>query len=103
MTSPIDVPPDEMKTVENILSRFTPRPNNVWVFGSRARLTARRFSDLDLAIDAGQRLSIVELARLQSEFEDSDLPWRVDVVDLNAVGEGFRGSILAHAVPIPIA
>lgn len=103
MTSPIDVRPDELKTVEDILARFTPRPNQVLVFGSRARRTARRFSDLDLAIDSGERLSIVELARLQSEFEDSDLPWRVDVVDLNAVGEGFRGSILAHAVPIPIA
>lgn len=61
-----------------------------------------RFSDLDLdlAIDAGETLSIKELARIQYDFEESDLPWRVDVVDLNAVSDSFRKSIMEHEVPL---
>ena len=73
-----------------LLRAHLPSAAAVWVFGSRATGRARRYSDLDLAIDAGRRLTIDETATLREAFEESDLPYRVDIVDWNTVNEGFR-------------
>lgn len=54
---------------------------------------ARRYSDLDLAIDAGRPLTLDEIARLTEAFRDSDLPYRVDVVDWQGIGDHFRAAI----------
>ena len=37
---------------------------------------ARRYSDLDLAIDAGRRLTSDEAPTLREAFEECDLPYR---------------------------
>jgi nucleotidyltransferase substrate binding protein (TIGR01987 family) len=58
------------------------------VFGSRADGTARRYSDIDLGF-AGEPLSAPRLALLAEAFEDSELPYRVDIVNL------ARGSALS--------
>jgi predicted nucleotidyltransferase len=39
----------------------------------------RRYSDLDLAIDAGRGLTLDEIAGLAEAFSDSDLPYKVDL------------------------
>jgi hypothetical protein len=33
------------------------------------------------------------LARVNAEFSDSDLPWRVDLLDWATTGEAFRNQI----------
>jgi len=43
----------------------------VWLAGDRP---GRHYSDLDLAIDAGRRLTLDEIAGLTEAFSDSDLP-----------------------------
>jgi predicted nucleotidyltransferase len=70
------------------------------VFGSRATGRARRYSDLDLAIDAGRQLTLDETARLAEAFSDSDLPYRVDLVDWHNVDDRWRQMILAERVPL---
>src|SRR5712691_1471716 len=71
-----------------------------WVLGSRATGRARRYSDLDLAIDAGRPLTLDETARLAEAFSDSDLPYRVDVVDWHAIDDRFRGVIAGERVAL---
>ena len=51
----------------------------VRVFGSRATGRSWRYSDLDLAIDAGRWLTVDETAVLADAFDESDLP--VSIVD----------------------
>ena len=72
----------------------------VWVFGSRATGRARRYSDLDIAIDAGRRLSLDETAILAETFGESDLPYRVDIVDWQAIDHRFRRLIAAERLPL---
>lgn len=61
------------------------------VYGARSRAAkVRDSSDLDLAVDAGRRLGLAELAELREDFRESDLPFFVDVVDLHAMDSGFR-------------
>jgi predicted nucleotidyltransferase len=66
------------------------------VFGSRATGRARRYSDLDLAIDASRRLTLAEIARLNEAFSDSDLPYRVDLVDWHDIDDRWRQIIAAE-------
>jgi len=61
----------------------------VFVFGSRARGDASRFSDYDLGIE-GEKLPAGVYFNLVSEFEESDFPFRVDVVEFRDVSEAFK-------------
>ena len=71
-----------------------------WVFGSRATGRARRYSDLDLAVDAGRPLTLDETARLSEAFRESDLPYRVDLADWQSIGDRFRQTIAADRTPL---
>ena len=73
----------------DILHAHVPR-HPVWAFGSRARSQAKPHSDLDLAIITDQPLPLSTQAALAEAFSESDLPWRVDVVDWSTTREAFR-------------
>ncbi len=97
----IDIRPVDLKIVQTILSRNLPQNARVYVFGSRALGTTKRASDLDLAIDLGRALDRKENTQLVLAFEDSDLPYKVDVVDLHTVEDSFKQIIEKDQVPLP--
>lgn len=86
---PIDIRPDLWKIVRDILHKHVPQ-YEVWAFGSRAKGKAKPYSDLDLAIISDTPLSLETTAAMAEEFSESDLPWRVDVVDWATTSESFR-------------
>ena len=74
----------------------------VFVFGSRVRSEQRRKilderkvlrSDLDLAFLSDEDISF-ELSVLRESFEESNLPFSVDVVDLSKSGEDLKKEVL---------
>jgi type I restriction enzyme S subunit len=69
------------------------------VFGSRADGTSRRYSDIDVGL-AGEPLAFDQLARLTEALEDSDLPYRVDVVNLAQASDEFREVAVKAAIPL---
>jgi type I restriction enzyme S subunit len=89
---PIDIRPDLWPIVRDILRKHVPG-FEVWAFGSRARGRAKPWSDLDLAIISDTGLKLPVIARLQDDFSESDLPWRVDVVDWATTSPAFRSII----------
>jgi predicted nucleotidyltransferase len=101
LTGPVDIRPQDLRRVWAVLSAALPFDAQIFVFGSRASRTARRGSDLDLAVDAGRPLTRAEVALLHDGFEASDLPYGVDVVDLRTVAENFRAIIDTHKAPLP--
>ncbi|MCA3083765.1 MAG: restriction endonuclease subunit S, partial [Rhodocyclaceae bacterium] len=84
-----DIRPDHLEIVQGILKKYVPLCE-VWAFGSRAKWTAKEYSDLDLAIITDRPLSLDVSASLSDDFSESDLPWRVDVVDWATTSESFR-------------
>ena len=93
MTIPlIDIRPDHWQIVKDILNRHVPQ-HEVWAFGSRAKWTAKQYSDLDLAVITDRPLPLKVSAALADDFSESDLPWKVDVVDWAKTSESFRGII----------
>jgi type I restriction enzyme S subunit len=78
--------------VRTLLRRHFP-DGEAWIFGSRYHGDAKKFSDLDLALKAARPLTLRELGLLDEAFENSSLPFKVDVVDYQTVGDSFRSII----------
>src|SRR3990167_7652595 len=72
--------PGELVAVNKILKKHVPE-YPIWVFGSRAGGTPRASSDLDLAIITKKPLSLSCMAEMREDFSQSDLPFKVDLVD----------------------
>jgi type I restriction enzyme, S subunit len=90
----IDVNPVYWTEVIRLLGQYVPE-FDVWAFGSRVKWTAKSHSDLDLAIITSKPLSLNRFAELREVFDESVLPFRVDIVDWAATSESFR-RIIEH-------
>ncbi len=88
-TPHIDIRPDLWVIVRDILQKHVPQCE-VWAFGSRAKWKAKQYSDLDLAVITNVPLSLQVSGALAEDFAESDLPFKVDVVDWATTSESFR-------------
>lgn len=68
-----------------------------WVYGSRAKGKARPNSDLDMVVFAGhaQGRGVYDL---KEAFEESNLPFRVDVFMWDSMPERFRERVLSDHI-----
>lgn len=89
----IHLEPDHLAMVKSILQKHVPFAE-VRAFGSRVAGTGKKHSDLDLAIVAEGLLKSPLLSLLKNDFEESDLPFRVDVLDWHIISDTFRKLIL---------
>jgi len=87
--------PAHLTIVKNILSKY---PYTFYAFGSRARGNPKPLSDLDLCFF--DTIPINVLAHIDEDFEESDLPFKVDIVDWNKCSETFRTMIKPDLVRI---
>lgn len=97
MTDRIDIKPEERAIVLRILNEIVP-DREVRAFGSRVTGKAKPFSDLDLAVMGDEPLSLETRARLEEAFSESDLPWKVDVVDWTSIDDKFQHIIFSTSV-----
>ncbi len=95
----IDVKEKDLNTVKEILKEYVPG-FEVRVFGSRVEGRAKLYSDLDLAIVGKDRIAKSVLIQLKDAFQESDLPFRVDVVDWNRISPEFRDIIARNYIVI---
>ncbi len=103
MTPPIDIRPVDLRIVWEVLRQHLPAGVRVWVFGSRASWMTKDSSDLDLALDGKTAIPLSRLSALEAAFEDSDLPYAVDIVDLKRVSDRFRRLVQLQRIPFPAA
>jgi predicted nucleotidyltransferase len=77
--------------IKKVVRGFDPEgENRYFVFGSAAR--SQKFHDIDLGVK-GNRLAKKPLERLRDLFYDAPIPYKVDVVDIDAVDADFREHI----------
>lgn len=69
----------DMATIQSIFEAY-PEVKKACLFGSRAKGSYRFGSDVDLAI-MNKGVEPRRLARLKSDFEESSLPYNIDLVD----------------------
>jgi uncharacterized protein len=85
----IDLSPHHLETVRKILTEHVPECE-VRAFGSRVNGKSKAYSDLDLAVAGSGKLRDDVLRRLKEAFEESDLPFRVDVLDWHLTSPEFQ-------------
>jgi type I restriction enzyme S subunit len=88
----IDIAERHLKTIRRILGEHA-AGCEVRAFGSRVSGTAKDYSDLDLAIIGEEKLPRRVKMLLREAFEESDPPFRVDIVDYNAISDSFRSIV----------
>ena len=96
---PIDLRPDHWAIVCHVLQRHVPH-RKVLAFGSRATWTAKDYSDLDLAILGDETLPLSTKSALAEDFSDSDLPFKVDLVDWMSIDDVFRDIVRRDGVEV---
>lgn len=69
----------------------------VWLTGKRHSWP---YSDLDLAIMTETPLTFLERDNLKEAFSESDLVWKVDIIDWASTSEEFRQIIQKKYVVI---
>ena len=100
MSRPVALSEAEQALVRTILRRHLPETFKVYVFGSRAGGRVKRYSDLDLSIEGPEPVGLGTLGALNDEFDESDLIWKVDLVDRVTVSETFGKIIDARKVAL---
>ena len=93
-----DITAAERSIVRALMHWHLPRVT-AWVYGSRANRTSNPRSDLDMVVFSTpeQRRHVADL---REEFEESNLPFRVDLFVWDEVPESFKAQIEAHHVAI---
>lgn len=98
MTHPIESVEVETKNkIIAIISALVPEAK-IYLFGSRARKTHSRTSDIDIAIDANRILPRRDVDELVSVFSATNIRQRIDVVDMHQVPQEMRNSILEEGI-----
>jgi predicted nucleotidyltransferase len=85
----IDLRSEDLEFVLRVLSEHVP-DRGVWAFGSRVIGNAKKHSDLDLAVLGDMPINAAVMADLCEAFRESDLPFKVDVIDWATTQEHFR-------------
>ena len=85
----INLAPKYLALVKTILQQHIPN-KTVWLFGSRATKHCKPYSDIDLAIITNTPIDIDIITRLSLAFSNSDLPYKVDLVDWPSIDDDFK-------------
>lgn len=83
------------KIVEEILNKY---PYTFYAFGSRTKGTQKRLSDLDLCFKDPIPFNIQ--GHIDEDFEESDLPFKVDLLDWRYISPEFQEIIEKDLIPI---
>jgi predicted nucleotidyltransferase len=93
----IDISTQDKDLICKILKSFFPNVN-ILVFGSRIDGRAKPYSDLDIALDTGSKISLSMLSQIHAALAQTNIPFKVDITDLHSVSEDFKKHILGHNV-----
>ncbi|MDR1114490.1 MAG: nucleotidyltransferase domain-containing protein [Candidatus Margulisbacteria bacterium] len=88
----LDITERNLKIIRTFLNLYVPNCE-VRAFGSRVNGTAKKSSDLDLAIVAQNKLDFNTLGNLRELFMASELPFSVDILDWHSLPESFQKNI----------
>lgn len=100
----IDVRQEHLELVKEILKKQLTSDIKVLAYGSRAKWQAKDHSDLDLMLEhkLGDKIPFKVTVLLQTAFEESDLPWKVDINDWNSISDSFKAAIEKQRIELEL-
>ena len=94
----IEISGEHYGTILKLLQRHLPGVE-AWAYGSRVHRASRSSSDLDLVVFAAPEQTR-SVGDLREAFEESNLPFRIDLFVWSNLPESFRKPITANHVLI---
>lgn len=91
----LHIEPHHLEIVIGILKKY---PYTFYAFGSRAKGNPKKLSDLDLCYF--DEIPLNTLSHLEEDFEQSDLPYKVDIVNWNSCSAEFQTLIKNEMVEL---
>ena len=91
MNQAIDITTNQRKAILVLLGKYLPN-TTAWVYGSRVKWTSRQQSDLDMVVFATPEQHRM-VSNLKEAFEESNLPFRVDLFLWDEIPEKFHKEI----------
>ncbi len=95
----LSILPAHLTMVRAILTTHVPT-HEVWAFGSRVTGSAKEFSDFDLVVIGEKPLALGVHASFVDDFSESDLPYKVDVIDWATTDAAFRQIIQRNCIVV---
>jgi len=84
---------NQEKEIKKLIFQFlNSKKHKAFIFGSRAVGKAKKYSDYDIGIWSKNKRPLSSRIKILIEdaLEESDLPYKVDIVDFSLVSSGFR-------------
>ncbi|MBU2592626.1 MAG: nucleotidyltransferase domain-containing protein [Patescibacteria group bacterium] len=70
----------------------------IFLFGSRATGENRKMSDVDLGILGKKSIPSFVKVKIEEELENSEIPFKIDLVDFKKVSTSFRETAMKKVV-----
>lgn len=93
----IDLDEQRLQMIKELLRDFEGK-YEFWIYGSRVRGNARKYSDVDLLVRGTSKVDFTTMERLKDSFSESDLPQIVDIHDWHEMSEAMRSEIMKSAI-----
>lgn len=87
----------EIKEILN--NHFGEFDAKVYLYGSRAQKAEHSASDIDLAVQCSD-ITALEISKAKEAFFESHIPYKIDFINLDTVGQEFRKNILREGILI---
>jgi predicted nucleotidyltransferase len=98
MNHAIAISAAEYKIIKTIFAETCNTDISILVFGSRTTGTHTPFSDIDICLKASKALPHALLSDLHRRFSESNLPYRVDLIDYHRLTPCFQKVINTHGI-----
>ena len=92
----IDLTVIQQKEVIDLIKYYIPN-TEVWVYGSRVKFTSRPASDLDIVAFSTPEQKM-DIYNLKEAFEESDIPFRVDLFVWDEIPKQFKNNIKSEHI-----
>ena len=73
---------------------------DIYIFGSRTQDKSLKYSDVDIALKSTCVIDINTILKIKVFFHDSTFPYKVDIIDLNAIDKNFYNIIKNDLIKI---
>ena len=93
----ITVPHRHLQYILEQIKLYVPDAT-VWAFGSRIKGSHRPASDLDLAVLCDKETAKKQLPKLNDIFVESDIPFKVQLLDFNRLPANMQKNIKKNFV-----
>jgi uncharacterized protein len=88
----------EMEFIKSTVNNCLP-DSKVYIFGSRVLGTAKRYSDVDIAIENSLKIEMETLMEIKDQISENS-EYLIDIVDLNSISIEFKNIVLHTGIEI---